>query len=230
MNKILSLLVFLLFLQGTEVLYAQESLTSSGKVTPGVRFGGGVQYAIGAGEGNGLTAVQPLGGAGLYLNVTSLFRIGLDYNYTRMVREQSNATLSQLPGGGVSGEVYRDLKTHFHGINLTGEIQLLPAGPVSFYAGTGAGVLLADGNLYTIGIKNEVKPDGAGNSIEIKGHNEGHRYVAPYVPLTFSLEYTFLPQVAMCLGAGYRVVIDGKNVFSPDGQAFATLGLRFDLK
>ena len=188
-------------------------------------MGSGLAEAVAKGP----TSIQPVGSAGVYYNIISRLRAGLDYNYTRMVREQTNGTLTPISGGGVAGEVYKDLKTHFHGIGVTGEYNLLPAGIVSLYLGAGAGCLFAQGKTYTIGVSNEVKPGGTGNLIHITGHNEGHRYVAPYIPLTLSLEFTFMPRVAVSLGGGYRFVLAGKQEFAPKGQAYATLGLRFNL-
>ena len=199
----------------------------------GIRLDGGVSYSLGDGmasvSAGKLTAVQPQGGAGIYYNFGRRVRAGVDYSYTRMVRENVNGTLTQLPGGGVEGEVYRDLKTHFHGASLTGEFNVLPAGIVSLYLGAGAGCLFAQGKTYTIGVSNEVKPGGTGNLIHITGHNVGHNYVAPFIPLTLSLEFRFLPQVAVSLGGGYRFVLAGDASLAPKSQAYGTLGLRFNL-
>ena len=219
----------LLFLILPTALDAQS--TRTGLV--GIRLDGGLQWSMGSGLADavakGPTVTQPMGGAGVYFNVIPRLRAGVDYNYTRMVREQTNGTLSPLSGGGVSGEVYKDLKTHFHGIGVTGEYNLLPAGPLSLYAGTGAGCLIAVGNTYSITVTNEVKPGGTGNSIRITAHNQGHHYAVPYIPLTLSLEFAFMPRVAVSLGGGYRFVLAGKQEYAPKGQAYATLGLRFNL-
>jgi len=228
-KKVSLLLLSLLFLQGAEALYAQGSLLSPSAGSLGFRLDGGVQYAVGAGQAKGPTAVQPMGGIGLFYNINPRFRAGLDYNYSRMIRETSNGTLSKLPDGGVAGDVYRDQKTHFHSLSATGEYNLLAEGPVSLYAGAGVGAIIAAGKVYTLGVKNEIKPGGAGNSIQITGHNESHSFVSPFIPVSFTLEYEFLPQVAVCFEAGYRFVIAGKNEFSPNGQAFGLLGLRFNL-
>lgn len=199
----------------------------------GIRLEGGISYSLGDGmarESAGKpTAVQPQGSAGVYYNFGRRVRAGMDYSYTRMAREDVNGTLAQLPGGGVEGEVYRDRKTHFHGASLTGEFNVLPAGIVSLYLGTGAGCLFAQGKTYTIGVSNEVKPGGTGNLIHITGHNVGHNYAAPFIPLTLSLEFRFLPQVAVSLGGGYRFVLAGGRELAPKSQAYGTLGLRFNL-
>ena len=201
--------------------------------TLGIRLDGGLSWSLGgdfANSGkNALTTIQPQGVVGLYYNFSPRFRMGLDYGYTRMVREQTNSTLKTLSDGSVEGEVYRDLKTHFHAAELTGEFNVLGAGPVSLYLGTGAGCQFALGNTYTIGVKNEVKPGGLGNSIHVTGHNVGHKYAAPYIPVTLSLEFALLPQVAVSVGGGYRLILAGKNEYSAKSQPFAALGLRFNL-
>ena len=215
------------------LLFLMPSLLCAQGVKVGVRLDGGAQYSLGGGlsdaSAQGPTAVQPIVGGGVYLRFASRVRAGVDYSYTRMVREQVNGTLTQLPGGGVEGEVYRDLKTHFHGAAVSGEFNVLPAGIVSLDLGAGAGALFAQGKTYTIGVSNEVKPGGTGNLIHISGHNVGHNYVAPFIPLTLSLEIQFLPQVAVSLGGGYRFVLAGSQALAPKGQAYGTLGLRFNL-
>lgn len=201
--------------------------------TLGIRLDGGLSWSVGGDFANSVknapTATQPQGVAGLFYNFSSRFRLGLDYGYTRMLREQTNETMNSLPGGGVEGEVYRDLKNHFHAAELTGEFNLLGDGPLSMYLGAGAGCQFVVGNTYTIAVKNEVKSGGLGNSIHVTGHNVGHKYAAPYIPVTLSLEYAFLPQVAVGVGGGYRLILAGKKEFSAKSQPFATLGLRFNL-
>ena len=201
--------------------------------TLGIRLDGGLSWSLGGDFANSVknapTATQPQGVAGLFYNFSSRFRLGLDYGYTRMIREQTNGTMNALPGGGVEGEVYRNLKNHFHAAELTGEFNLLGDGPLSIYLGAGAGCQFVVGNTYTIAVKNEVKSGGLGNSIHVTGHNVGHKYAAPYIPVTLSLEYAFLPQVAVSVGGGYRLILAGKKEFSAKSQPFATLGLRFNL-
>ncbi len=213
-------------------LYAQDSRTG----TLGLRLDGGVLWSLGSGFENigssSLNEIQPVGDAGLYFNFSPRFRAGLDYSYSRIVREQLDGTQTPLSGGGSESVVYRDLKTHFHGVALTGEYNLLGSmvgSPLSLYAGAGAGCLFAVGNTYDIGVKNEIVPGGMGNTVQVTGHNEGHRFIVPCFPVTLSLEYAFLPQVSLSLGGGYRFIVAGKHELSPKGQAFATLGLRFNI-
>ena len=191
--------------------------------------GGGFEGA----SAKATTALQPQVCVGLFFNFNPAFRLGLDFSYTRMLREQTNASLQPLPDGGVKGDVYRDFKTHFHGAGLTGELNLLGLGggkkPLSLYVGTGVTCLFALGNLYTIGVSNTIKPDGTGNTVHVTGHNEEHRYVVPCIPATLSLEYAFLPQVALRISGGYRFFLAGKQELSPKGQAYATLGLCLQL-
>ena len=198
----------------------------------GIRLDGGFSWAHGGGldiaRPGMRSAVQPQGGAGVFYSFSPRFRAGLDYSYTRMVREEVDGTLTQMDGGS-QGELFRDLKTHFHGASLSAEFNLLGAGPLSLYVGTGAGCLFAAGNTYTIAVSNTVKPDGTGNTIRLTGHNVGHMYAVPFIPATLSLEYTFLPQVAVSFSGGYRLILAGKQDYSPKGQAYAQVGLRFNL-
>ena len=227
--KVMKKIILVLLLSLPTALWAQGTL--------GLRLDGGVSWMKGGGiEGASaktITAIQPQVGVGLYYNFNPAFRLGLDFSYTRMLREQTNASLQPLPDGGVQGDVYRDLKTHFHGAGLTGEVNLLGLGgvkkPLSLYVGTGVTGLFAVGNIYTIGVSNTIKPDGTGNTVHVTGHNEGHRYIVPSIPATLSLEYAFLPQVALRISGGYRFILAGRQELSPKGQAYATVGLCFQL-
>ena len=214
--------------------WSQNPYFSSRMRTIGVRLDGGVSMSFGSNFSNVSTnmptAVQPLGSTGCYFNFNPRFRAGVDYNYTRMARQMLDGTLTPSSGGGVQGEIYRDLRTHFHGVALTAEYNALGGllgGVLSLYAGLGLGCQFAVGNTYSIGVKNDVKPDGTGNTISITGHNERQTFTAPFLPASLSLEYAILPQMSVSLGVGYRVVFAGKQEYSPDGQAFARVGLRF---
>ena len=211
---------------------AQSAYETARSGSLGIRLDGGLSWSLGGGfantGGNTLTVIQPQGNVGLYYNLSPRFRAGLDYNYSRMIRSQMNNTQSPFPDG--DGEVFRDLKTHFHGAEFTCEFNLVGSGRISLYAGLGVGCLFSVGNIYTIGVKNEIISGGLGNKIQVTGHNAGTNYAAPFIPFTLSLEYAFLPQVAVSFGGGYRIVLAGKNDLSPKGQAFTTLGLRFNLR
>ncbi|MCR5827550.1 MAG: hypothetical protein K6G53_03950 [Bacteroidales bacterium] len=222
-------IILALLLSLPTVLWAQGSFS--------LRLDGGASWMQGGGiEGTSakaITATQPQVGAGLSFNFNPTYRLGLDYFYTRMLREQTNASLLSQPDGGVKGDVYRDFKTNFHGVGLTGELNLLglrgEEKPLSLYVGTGVACLFAGGNSYTIGVSNTFKPDKTGNTVHVTGRNESHRYVVPCIPATLSLEYVILPQVALRLSGGYRFVLAGKQELSPKGQAYATVGLCFQL-
>ena len=225
MKKILLLLLLSL----PTAIWAQGTL--------GLRFDGGVSLMGGGGpegaRGNATTITQPQIGAGLFYNISPIFRLGLDYSYTRMLREQTNASLESQPDGSVQGNVYYDFKTNFHGIALTGEMELLTLlegkKPYSLYVGTGVACLFASGNNYTIGVSNTIKPDKTGNTVHVTGHNVGHKYAVPCIPATLTLEYEFLPQVAVRLSGGYRFVLAGGQALSPKGQFYATVGFCFQL-
>jgi hypothetical protein len=193
-------------------------------------WGGGLEGAGPKTE----TAIQPQVCAGLFYSCNPAFRLGVEYSYTRMLREQTQANLLSLPDGGVKGDVYRDLKTNFHTLGVTVEANLLGhrsgKTPLSLYAGTGIGCLFAFGNTYTLGVSNSFKPDGSGNTVHVTGQNERHNYFVPCIPATLSLEYLLFPQVALRISSGYRFVLAGDQELAPKGQVFATVGLCFQLK
>lgn len=232
--KILSSIITaaLLLIAAQTGLHAQSSYDEARAGTLAIRLEAGSAWAFGSAfdklDQTRAKAVQPIAGAGLLFNFSPRFRAGLDYSYSRLVREQTGA-LATLPDGSVEGDVYKDLKTHLHTAALTGEFNLLGSGRLGIYVGTGAGCMVGNGNTYTIGIKNQLLPGGTGNTVHVTGHNEGHRYYVPFVPVTLSVEFAFLPQVSLSLGSGYRFVFAGNDAYAPKSQAYATLGLRFNL-
>ena len=222
-------IILVLLLSLPTALWAQGTL--------GLRLDGGVSWMKGGGiEGASaktITAVQPQAGAGFFYNFNPAFRLGLDYSYTRMLREKTDSNLQPQSDGGVKGDVYCDFKTNFHSVGLSGELNLLGLGgkkkPLSLYAGTGIACLFAEGNSYTISVSNTIKPDKTGNTVHVTGHNEGHRYAVPCIPATLSLEFDILPQVALRIGGGYRFILAGKQELAPKGQVYAAAGLCFQL-
>lgn len=201
--------------------------------TVGVRLDGGVSWPLGGGfaDNAGINATRPMAGAGVYWMPGDRVRVGAAYSYSSMMRRQMDGQMQSLSGGGQAADLYRDLKAGLHGVEATCEYNLLGAGaPVALYAGAGAGCLIALGNVYTLGVKNEVTAGGLGNAISFTGGNEKVRYAAPYIPVTVSLEYEFIPQVAVSVSGGYRLVFAGKETTSPKGQPYAALGLRLNLR
>ena len=99
-------------------------------------------------------------------------------------------------------------------------------GRVGLWLGTGLGVLFSQGNTWNVSVSNEISADK--QTIRIGGHNEPLGYNAPFIPVTLSLEYAFLPQVALSIGGGYRF-LPGKTDLAPRHQAYAKAGLVFNL-
>ena len=228
MKKLFTLLVPVVLLVWAETgLQAQNTARNESFC---VRLDGGLSWAFNSAfdhqDGVRAHLTQPSVGLGIMWYHNSRTRIGLQYDYSRIVREQAG-TLVQLPGGGVEGDVYKDFKAQLHALSLMGEYKLLGNDRLSAYAGAGLGFLLGAGNNYSLGIKNEMLSGGAGNIVHVNGHNEQVLDIFPAVPLTFSLEYVFLPQVAVNVAAGYRFVLAGHDAFVPKGQLSATVGLVF---
>lgn len=188
---------------------------------------GGPSWSVGGGFGNVSSVshnlTQPEAGIKLGLHLGERFRAGISAGYTRMVREQIDASLKPLSDGSFNGTVYRDFKTHFYSLGLTGEYALLKSGgPLELYAGSGVGCFFANGNTWSLSVQND---QGAmTNTSSVKGHNEPHAYIAPFVPFSLSLEWAVLPATKICLGGTYRFIFSGENV-APSGQALASLGL-----
>ena len=236
------LLVFLLLLSTAGGLRAQDPYRDARTGTVGLRLDGGASWAFGSSfeniGANQVNLLQPYAGAGLLINIKPWVRIGADYSYTRMIREQLSTSLQPLTGTGVvtgsaEGTVYRDFKTRFHGASLTGEFDLVELlgrgkgpGRVGLWLGTGLGFLFSQGNTWNVSVSNEISADK--QTIRIRGHNEPLSYNALFIPVTLSLEYAFLPQVALSIGGGYRF-LPGKTDLAPRHQAYAKAGLVFNL-
>ena len=231
-KETLLLLVFLLLLPTAGGLRAQDPYRDASTGTVGLRLDGGASWAFGSSfeniGANQVNLLQPYAGAGLLINIKPWVRIGADYSYTRMIREQLFTSLQPE-----TGNVYRDFKTRFHGASLTGEFDLVELlgrgkgpGRVGLWLGTGLGFLFSQGNTWNVSVSNEISADK--QTIRIKGHNEPLNYNAPFIPVTLSLEYAFLPQVALSIGGGYRF-LPGKTDLAPRHQAYAKAGLVFNL-
>lgn len=195
-----------------------------------ILFYSGPSWSLGGGFGNvgsrGTNLIQPEAGVKISMTFSQRFRAGISAAYSRMIREQIDASLKPLSDGSFDGTVYRDFKTHFYSVGLNCEYALLKSGgPLELYAGSGAGCLFTNGNTWSLSVSNEMHPDVMTNKISIKGHNEPHAYIAPFVPLSLSLEWAVLPATKICLGGMYRFIFSGENV-APDGQALASLGLQ----
>ena len=216
--------------------WCNDAYRSARTGTLGIRMDGGVSWSLGTSfekpAAKPVDDIQPQGGMGIYYNISPLFRVGADYSYTRMLRENLNSTMKPLPNGGMQGTVYTEIKTQFHGVSLDGELNLLALGGdahrLSLYVGTGAGMLFSIGNNYSLTVSQEFMDNGTGTVFRFLGHNEDIRYKAFYVPASLSVEYAFLPQVALSVRGEYRYVVRGCN-YSLPGQVSATLGLRFNL-
>ena len=231
-KETLLLLVFLLLLSTAGGLRAQDPYRDASTGTVGLRLDGGASWALGSSfeniGANQVNLLQPYAGAGLLINIKPWVRIGADYSYTRMIREQLFNSLQPE-----TGNVYRDFKTRFHGASLTGEFDLVELlgrgkdpGRVGLWLGTGLGFLFSQGNTWNVSVSNEISADK--QTIRIGGHNEPLGYNAPFIPVTLSLEYAFLPQVALSIGGGYRF-LPGKTDLAPRHQAYAKAGLVFNL-
>ena len=201
-----------------------------------VRLGGGAAWKFGSGfeniGDNEANVLQPVLGAVVSVNIMPNLRAGLNYDYSRMVREQLNGTLEPIEGnvlpGSVEGTVYKDFKTRFHAVSATAEYNVLPTGGLlSLYLGAGFGCLFAYGNTWALSVRNEMRSDNWTSTVSVNGLNEKHSYAAPFIPASVSLECRILPRTAVCVGGQYRLVLSN-NELAPKGQACATLGLRLD--
>ena len=172
------LLVFLLLLSTAGGLRAQAPYRDARTGTVGLRLDGGASWAFGSSfenvGANQVNLLQPYAGAGLLINIKPWVRIGADYSYTRMIREQLFTSLQPE-----TGNVYRDFKTRFHGASLTGEFDLVELlgrgkgpGRVGLWLGTGLGFLFSQGNTWNVSVSNEISADK--QTIRIGGHNEAH--------------------------------------------------------
>ena len=242
-KKLPLLMAFLLLLPASGGLHAQGPYRDARTGTVGLRLDGGASWSFGSSfenvGANQINLIQPYGGAGLFVNIRPWVRLGADYSFTQMVREQLYSTLQPVSSGGVvagstEGAAYRDFKTRFHGASLTGEFNLLEIGGgkgpgrLSLWLGTGLGYLFARGSSWTLSVSDVIRSDNWTQTVHFGGHNEPHRYNALFIPATLSLEYAFLPQVALTLGGGYRF-LPGKTDLAPKSQAYAKVGLVFNL-
>jgi outer membrane protein OmpA-like peptidoglycan-associated protein len=245
-KKKLSLLAVLLLLMPAAVLSAQQPdshFKDARTGTIGLRMNGGAMWAFGSPfenvNANEMNLIQPFGEAGLFVNIKPWVRVGADYSYTRMIREQLFTTLEPIIGDGiitssVGGPVYSDFKSRFHGASLTGEFDLVEllsrgnsSGKVALWLGTGLGYMFANGNTWTMNVANIMRTDNT-HTMKFGFNNDPHKYNALFVPARLSLEYAFLPQVALSVGGEYRF-LPVKGELNPRHMAIAKVGLVFNL-
>lgn len=228
-HRLSLLLAVLLLIPVAGGLRAQDLYRDARTSTVGLRLYGGTSWSFGSQfenvRANQINLTQPYAGAGLLVNIRPWVRIGADYSYTRMIREQLFTALQP------DGAFYRDFKTHFHAASLTGEFNLMEIagkGPGRFglWVGTGLGYLFAQGNTWTMSAADA--SSGTIQAIHFGGHNDPHRYNSLYIPATLSLEYAFLPEVSLSVGGGFRYLFSNAEV-APKTQAYATVGLVFNL-
>ncbi|MBR5736382.1 MAG: hypothetical protein IKX60_06300 [Bacteroidales bacterium] len=201
--------------------------------TFGLRLDGGVSMPVGSVMENvassNLNMMQPYGRVGIIYNFSPALRAGLDYGYTRMVREQRFSQLQTVAGvdGGVA---YRKLTSHFHGPALTVEYNLAELmgseGKLALYAGAGLGCMFDRSGDYTFSVINTKQ--NAKQTFGIGSHTEWSSSVDLYLPLSLTLEYAFLPEVALAAGCEYRI-IPVRGQYAPEGMALARLGLVFNI-
>ena len=243
-KKQISILMATLSLLAAPVgLQAQDAYREARTGTVGIRLDGGASWSFGSSFGNvganQINLIQPYGGAGVLVNIRPWLRLGADYSYTRMVREQLTPSLQPLTGDGLisgsaAGSVYRDFKTRFHGASFTGEFNLMEIGHpkglgrFALWFGTGVGCLFSQGNTWTLNVSDEMRSDNWKKTVHFGGVNEPHSYNSVFIPATLTMEYAFLPQVSLTIGGGYRY-LPGKADLAPQSQAYAKAGLVFNL-
>ena len=110
-KKLLLLTAFLLLLPAAGSLRAQDPYRDARTCTVGLRLDGGTSWSFGSSfenvGANEVNLIQPYVGAGLIFNIRPWVRIGADYSYTRMIREQLYTSLQPVTGTGVAaGHVY----------------------------------------------------------------------------------------------------------------------------
>ena len=246
-KKKLSLLVVLLLLLPAVGLRAQapdSDFKDARTGTVGLRISGGPAWTFGSQfenvGANQINLIQPFGEAGVFVNIKPWVRVGADYSYTRMIREQMFTSIPSATGSGVlpgsiKGTVYNDFKSRLHGASLTGEFDLIElfsrgnsSGKLALWLGTGLGYMFANGNTWSLNVSNIMKSDDWTQTIFFGGNNVAHKYNALFVPARLSLEYAFLPQVALSVGGEYRF-LPMQNEVSPRHMAIAKVGLVFNL-
>ena len=225
---LLTLLLLVLPRVGGEA--AAQDLVSVG-LSGGAAWNFGSSFKnVGANEAN---VLQPVLGADVAVKVMPRMRISLNFDFSRMIREQLNSTLEPIAGsvlpGSVEGTVYNDFKMRFLAVGAMAEYDVLPAGGLlSLYVGTGCGFLLADGNTWALSVRNEMRSDNWTSTVSVNGKNQLHNFGAPFIPARMSLECRILPQMSICAGGTSRLILS-KNTLAPKVQVFATLGIRLDL-
>lgn len=188
---------------------------------------GGVSKAMGLDFNNVNPPIgidySPAVGGGLSFEFAGSVRLGLNYEFTKLKREQRLNALEptaprlDFPGATYNGgTAYRNMWTHFNDADVSIEYNfcnLIPALKMAgfgLYLGTGAGMAFSNGYKYTISMAHEeyYQPGSADDKkLEetwVSALNEKHNYRAFYIPATLSAEFAASKSLTVGLRYGYR--------------------------
>ncbi len=201
------------------------------------------------------TSIAPEAGLGVNYNLRPWIRLGLNYEFSKYRREQrpdnfeavkpsfdgSNSGLTENTANN-GGVAYRKMWNMYHNIDLTADFNIMQLWPnrqctrFNLYAGTGAGMMFAKGNAYTLAMGNEQWEDpnnATGNSDNwtshtwLKAENSRHSYNSFYVPIALAAEYDVMPQLTLGVKGQYKALFTSDHL-APSGLEAAAIVVRYN--
>lgn len=242
MKKLPIIICLLLCVFATEIASAQGSIYLKGGISKasGLDFQN-VNPSFGA-------TISPEIGGGLSYEFDFGLRIGGNYEFTKLRREQRLSTLEPTapkitqPGATyVGGTAYRERWSQFNNADISFEYNfsnLMPAvkaAGVGLYLGTGVGVAIANGNTYTISMAHEelrtqnASADTWQMESWLSATNEIHEYKAAYVPVSFNAEYSISKMIAVGVRCEYKALFAQSVTVAPKGLFTAGAVIRMKL-
>lgn len=243
MTKKLPIIICLLL-----CVFAAETASAQGSIY----LKGGISKASGLDFQNvnpsfGATISPEIGG-GLSYEFDFGLRIGGNYEFTKLRREQRLSALEPTspkinqPGATyVGGTAYRERWSQFNNADISFEYNfcnLMPAVKavgVGLYLGTGVGVAITNGNTYTISMAHEelrTETSSADTWLMeswLSAENDIHEYKAIYVPVSFNAEYALSKMFAIGIRCEYKALFAKSVSLAPKGIFTAGAVIRMNL-
>ena len=204
------------------------------------------------------TSMSPQVGLGVNYNIRPGVRLGLNYEFSKYVREQrlsdfqSVAPLFDVKNQGITelvknngGTVYGKQWTMYHNADITVEFNIMQLWNnrkntwFNLYAGTGIGMMFANGNTYTIGMGYEewTDPNNYVGGVQmgdswsytswVKANNVRHDFNSAYIPFVLWAEFDVTPQLTLGAKGQYKALISSKD-FAPMGLEVAAITVRYN--
>ncbi|MCF0175248.1 MAG: OmpA family protein [Bacteroidales bacterium] len=204
------------------------------------------------------TGTAPLFGGGINYNIRPWVRLGLNYSWSWLSREQRYGTIQDMKYPGSRSEytdipwtsekgglAYSDYRMYHHDLDLTAEFNLAEIWPkrdarwFNLYLGTGVGYMFGSGRVYDIsmGFAEYEDPDNMQNGLQVSDNwsygswysSKNHDFDANGLYIPAVLNVEFDVHPSWTIGLkGQYDFLINRADMAPAGIASAALTIRFN--